>query len=47
MKLVDGSLNHDEYNSEEVKKLIEIALLCAQSTVAVSSDRARISKIGA
>ena len=42
MRLADESLNHDEYNTEEVKKLIEIALFCAQSTVAVSSDRARI-----
>lgn len=34
MRLVDESLDHDEYNPAEVKRVIEIALLCTQSTVA-------------
>ncbi|KAF7034366.1 hypothetical protein CFC21_045389 [Triticum aestivum] len=34
IKLVDGSLDHEEYMPEEVKRIIEIALLCTQSAVA-------------
>uniref|UniRef100_A0A453DRT5 Protein kinase domain-containing protein n=8 Tax=Aegilops tauschii subsp. strangulata TaxID=200361 RepID=A0A453DRT5_AEGTS len=34
IKLVDGSLDHEEYMPEEVKRIIEIALLCTQSVVA-------------
>ncbi|VAH55321.1 unnamed protein product [Triticum turgidum subsp. durum] len=34
IKLVDGSLDHEEYMPEEVIRIIEIALLCTQSVVA-------------
>ncbi|KAF8398759.1 hypothetical protein HHK36_014617 [Tetracentron sinense] len=34
MELVDESLDPNEYKSEDVKKVIEIALLCTQSSVA-------------
>ncbi|KAM3402254.1 hypothetical protein ACQJBY_006278 [Aegilops geniculata] len=34
ISLVDESLNREEYKPEEVKKIIEIALLCTQSAVA-------------
>lgn len=34
LRLVDESLDSDVYNPEEVKRVIEIALLCTQSTVA-------------
>ena len=31
LKLVDESLDSDEYQAEDVKKVIEIALMCTQS----------------
>uniref|UniRef100_A0A0E0MFB0 Protein kinase domain-containing protein n=1 Tax=Oryza punctata TaxID=4537 RepID=A0A0E0MFB0_ORYPU len=34
IQLVDRSLDTEEYNHEEVKRIIEIALLCTQSAVA-------------
>ncbi|KAJ3690158.1 hypothetical protein LUZ61_019322 [Rhynchospora tenuis] len=34
MALVDESLNPEEYDEEEVKRIIKIALMCTQSTVA-------------
>jgi hypothetical protein len=34
MGLVDQSLDPEEYKPEEVKRIMEIALLCTQSTVA-------------
>ncbi|KAJ6813110.1 putative receptor-like protein kinase [Iris pallida] len=34
MKLIDESLNLEECNPEELKRVIQIALLCTQSTVA-------------
>ena len=34
MALVDESLDPEEYKPEEVKRIMEIALLCTQSTVA-------------
>ncbi|KAM3198386.1 hypothetical protein ACQJBY_073500 [Aegilops geniculata] len=34
IKLVDGSLDHEEYMPEEIRRIIEIALLCTQSVVA-------------
>ncbi|WOL06000.1 cysteine-rich receptor-like protein kinase 2 [Canna indica] len=34
IKLVDETIHPNEYSPEEVKRVIEIALLCAQSTVA-------------
>ncbi|PIA27347.1 hypothetical protein AQUCO_07900001v1 [Aquilegia coerulea] len=34
MDLVDGSLDENEYSTEEMKKVIGIALLCTQSSVA-------------
>lgn len=34
IELVDESLDPNEYEQEEVKRIIEIALLCTQSTVA-------------
>jgi hypothetical protein len=34
IELVDKSLDPKEYNPEEVKKIIQIALLCTQSAVA-------------
>ncbi|KAF5180740.1 Cold-responsive protein kinase [Thalictrum thalictroides] len=33
MDLVDESLNSEEYNTQEVRKVIEIAMLCTQSSV--------------
>ncbi|KAF9665794.1 hypothetical protein SADUNF_Sadunf16G0160700 [Salix dunnii] len=35
LELVDGSMNPDEYETETMKKIIEIALMCTQSTVSV------------
>ncbi|KAJ6315368.1 hypothetical protein OIU78_018790 [Salix suchowensis] len=35
LELVDGSLNPDEYETETMKKIIEIALMCTQSTASV------------
>ncbi|KAJ6777453.1 PROMASTIGOTE SURFACE ANTIGEN PROTEIN PSA [Salix koriyanagi] len=35
LELVDGSLNPDEYETETMKKIIEIALMCTQSTVSL------------
>lgn len=32
-KLVDETLDPNEYNEQEVKKIIEIALMCTQSPV--------------
>lgn len=34
ISLVDGSLDPEEYKPEEIKRIIEIALLCTQSAVA-------------
>lgn len=34
LELVDASLDPNEYSPEEVKRVIEIALMCTQSTVA-------------
>ncbi|XP_058098021.1 cysteine-rich receptor-like protein kinase 43 isoform X2 [Magnolia sinica] len=42
MKLVDESLDPNEYEKEEVKRVIEIALMCTQSTVA---SRPTISEV--
>ncbi|KAJ6299286.1 hypothetical protein OIU76_020289 [Salix suchowensis] len=35
LELVDGSLNPDEYETETMKKIIEIALMCTQSAVSL------------
>ncbi|XP_034682923.1 cysteine-rich receptor-like protein kinase 2 isoform X2 [Vitis riparia] len=35
LELVDESLDPEEYKAEEVKKIIEIALMCAQSSVSM------------
>ena len=35
LELVDGSLNPDEYETETMKKIIEIALMCTQSTASL------------
>ncbi|KAL6963298.1 hypothetical protein U1Q18_049061 [Sarracenia purpurea var. burkii] len=42
LKLVDESLDLDEYTEEEVKKVIEIALMCTQSPV---SSRPTMSEV--
>lgn len=34
MELVDKTLNTSDYDAQEVKKVIEIALLCTQATAA-------------
>src|SRR4051812_23740120 len=34
IKLVDESLDREEYTPEEIKRIVEVALLCTQSTVA-------------
>lgn len=34
MELVDKTLNPSDYDAQEVKKVIEIALLCTQATAA-------------
>jgi len=51
MRLVDESLNRDEFNPDEVKRVIEIALLCTQSTVAARPTMSEVvilllSKVG-
>ncbi|XP_024465666.2 cold-responsive protein kinase 1 isoform X3 [Populus trichocarpa] len=35
LELVDGSMSPDEYETEEMKKIIEIALMCTQSTASL------------
>ncbi|XP_011024962.1 PREDICTED: cysteine-rich receptor-like protein kinase 2 isoform X3 [Populus euphratica] len=35
LELVDGSMSPDEYETEEMKKIIEIALTCTQSTASL------------
>ncbi|KAF9665792.1 hypothetical protein SADUNF_Sadunf16G0160500 [Salix dunnii] len=35
LELVDGSMNPDEYETETMKKIIEIALMCTQSTASL------------
>ena len=42
MELVDKTLNPNDYDAEEVKKVIEIALLCTQATAATRPTMSEI-----
>ncbi|KAF9665795.1 hypothetical protein SADUNF_Sadunf16G0160800 [Salix dunnii] len=42
LELVDGSMNPDEYETETMKKIIEIALMCTQSKVSVRPSMSEI-----
>lgn len=42
MELVDKTLNPSDYDAEEVKKVIEIALLCTQATAATRPTMSEI-----
>lgn len=42
MELVDKTLNPGDYDAEEVKKVIEIALLCTQATAATRPTMSEI-----
>lgn len=42
LELVDKTLNPDEYDGEEVKKITEIALLCTQASAAARPTMSEI-----
>jgi len=42
LELVDKTLNPNDYDAEEVKKVIEIALLCTQATAATRPTMSEI-----
>ncbi|XP_027337520.1 cold-responsive protein kinase 1-like [Abrus precatorius] len=43
LELVDKTLNPDDYDAEEVKKIIEIALLCTQASAAARPTMSEIA----
>lgn len=42
MELVDKTLNSEDYDGEEVKRIIEIALLCTQASAAARPTMSEI-----
>lgn len=42
MELVDETLNSEDYDGEEVKRIIEIALLCTQASAAARPTMSEI-----